>query len=282
MRVGISACSNGQDIEYKCKINSLVDIFGAIGIEAVLAEHIYAKTDDFSGTDKERASDLMRFYKDDGIDAIYDISGGDLANGILKYLDYDIIKSSNKCFWGYSDLTTVINAIYSMTGKASVLYQVKNLISLEAAHRRKWFEDYIKGENNSLFDIEYEFLQGSRMEGVVVGGNIRCLLKLAGTKYFPDMEWKIILLEALGGKSGQIVTLFHQLEHLGAFDKAAGILLGTFINYERANPELSIFDILKENISESLPVAQTMDIGHGRESKAIFIGKSRLFTKNLT
>ena len=86
----------------------------------------------FSGTDEERAADLMRFYKDDSIDAIYDISGGDLANGVLRYLDFDTIADSDKTFWGYSDLTTVINAIYAKTGKSSVLYQIKNLIGSEA------------------------------------------------------------------------------------------------------------------------------------------------------
>ena len=48
---------------------------------------------------------------------IYDISGGDIANEILPYLDFEVIKNSGKRFWGYSDLTTVINAIYEKTGK---------------------------------------------------------------------------------------------------------------------------------------------------------------------
>ena len=39
------------------------------------------------------------------------------------------------------------------------------------------------------------------MEGIVVGGNIRCLLKLAGTPYWPDMREKILLLESFGGKT---------------------------------------------------------------------------------
>ena len=32
------------------------------------------------------------FYENDDIKAIFDISGGDIANEILDYLDYDIIK----------------------------------------------------------------------------------------------------------------------------------------------------------------------------------------------
>ncbi len=69
----------------------------------------------------------MRFFNDPEVEEIYDISGGDLAN-VLDGLDYAAIGKSRAVFWGYSDLTTVINAIYAQTGKSSVLYQVKNMV----------------------------------------------------------------------------------------------------------------------------------------------------------
>ena len=96
MKVGIVACSNGQRKEWKEQNEQLVDVLNIMGIEAVLSPHIMSKTDEFSGTDEERAADLMKFWTDDSIDAIYDISGGDLANGILKYLDYDLISPKRK------------------------------------------------------------------------------------------------------------------------------------------------------------------------------------------
>lgn len=273
MRVGISACSNGHLKEWEYQIDELTAVLKGFEIEPVLAPHILVTTDEFSGTDEERAADLMRFYEDDSIEAIYDISGGDLANGVLKYLDFDVIANSGKRFWGYSDLTTVINAIYAMTGKSSVLYQVKNMVYSEADLQRKRFADYLSGDKTSLFDFNYEFLQGNHMEGIVIGGNIRCLLKLAGTKYWPDMKGKILLLESLGGESGQIATLFTQLEHLGVFEQVSGVLLGTFTNYEKADLELSVYDLLKMHVSSSLPVATTAEIGHGHNSKAIEIGE---------
>ena len=69
----------------------------------------------------------MNFYRDDSVEEIFDVSGGDLANEILPYLDFQTIAYGKKHFWGYSDLTTVLNAIYARTGKSSVLYQVRNL-----------------------------------------------------------------------------------------------------------------------------------------------------------
>ena len=278
MRVGLTACSNGQQTAWEPQISKLCRILSEMGIEAEEAEHIYAKIDDFAGTDKERAEDLMQFFRDESINAIFDISGGDLANGVLKYLKYEEIAHAAKRFWGYSDLTTVINAIYAKTGKESVLYQVKNMVFSEGDLQIKRFADYFSGKNSGLFDIQYSFLQGSSMEGVVIGGNIRCFLKLAGTEYWPDVSGKILLLESLGGESGAIATAFTQLEQLGVFDCISGVLLGTFTRYEEAGLKMSIFDLLKMHISETLPVAKTSEIGHGTDSKAIVIGRNMRFT----
>ena len=110
------------------------------------------------------------------------------------------------------------------------------------------------------------------MEGVVVGGNIRCLLKLAGTEYWPEMNGKILLLEAYGGEISQIATLFTQLEQMGVYKQVAGIILGTFTAYEKSGATQSVFDLLKEHIPKTLPVAKTSEIGHGGDSKAIVIG----------
>lgn len=53
----------------------------------------------------------MELYTDNRIKAIFDISGGDMCNELLDKLDYNIIKENNKPFFGYSDLTAIINAI---------------------------------------------------------------------------------------------------------------------------------------------------------------------------
>ena len=277
MKIGISACSNGHKEEWAGQVDELVCILKDLGVEPVLVEHIMARKDTYSGTDKERAADLMRLYEDESIDAICDISGGDLANGVLKYLDFDVIGNSNKTFWGYSDLTTVINAIYTMTGKPSVLYQIKNLVYCKTDVQRKRIEAYLNGSETELFDINYDFLQGDSMEGIVVGGNLRCFTKLAGTRFWPDMTGKILLLESLYGDSGHIATMITQLEQMGVFDQVAGVLLGTFTHHEKEGFEYSIYDLLKMHISEDLPVAQTREIGHGNDSKAIIIGKKMRF-----
>ena len=272
-KVGIVCCSNGQKITYREKIELLRDTLEGMGLVPVFSDYIYEKEDVFSGTAKERAHALMNFYKDDAIKVIFDISGGDIANGILPYLDFDIINKSDKQFWGYSDLTVIVNSIYKKTGKTSVLYQIRNLIYADKERQTVNFEKAMFLDSEELYQLNYEFVQGEKMQGIVVGGNIRCFLKLAGTEYMPDLTGKILLLESFSGTSAKMETYLAQLSQIGAFDKVAGILLGTFTEMEEQDCKPDIVTLLQNYVGEDVPIAVTKEIGHGVDSKAIVIGQ---------
>lgn len=278
-KIGIVCCSNGQKWTYtekiKCLENTLIDI----GLQPVFSDCVYEKESIFSGTVKERANALMKFYKDEEIKGIFDISGGDVANGILPYLDYEIIANSSKMFWGYSDLTTVINAIYKRTGKASVLYQIRNLIYDYKEQQIANFKNTIIHNGNDLFNINYKFIQQSKMHGIVVGGNIRCFLKLAGTEYMPELTDKILLLESFGGTVAKMETYLCQLQQMGVYDKVAGIILGTFTEMETEKCIPTIETLVKKIVGEDLPITVTRDIGHGTDSKGIIIGQELYLEK---
>lgn len=277
-KAGIVCCSNGWKREKNKQIR-LQEALLKIPLTPVFSPYIMERDSVESGSPMERGQALMDFYRDDSIRSIFDISGGDIANGILPYLDYDVIAGSDKLFWGYSDLTTVINAIYTKTGKASVLYQICNLLYEHGEEQQKHVRDTIFGNGEALFTFPYEFLQGQGMEGVVVGGNVRCFLKLAGTFYFPDLQDKILLLESLGGTAAQMLTYFSQLQQLGVFERVRGILLGTFTQMEQELCRPDVWTLLQRFIGTTLPVAKTAYIGHGTDSRAIMVGEYREFER---
>ena len=268
-KAAIVACSNAKEFQYKPQIDDLTAYLHSVGIEAVLSDCIFSDDSVFSGTPRERAAQLMRMYRDPEVEEIYDISGGDVANQILDELDYEAIAASKATFWGYSDLSTVLNAIYTMTGKESVLYQIRNVVRGDStAIQRARFQN-----RADLFNPAFTFVQKTAMKGVVVGGNIRCFLKLAGTRYFPNLDAKILLLESLGGEVPQMATYLAQLKQMGAFDKVNGVLLGTFTAMERGHCTPDIVTLVKEVCGPDMPIAKTAEIGHGHDSKAIIIGR---------
>lgn len=278
-KIGIVCCSNGQKTSYVDKIKMLEDILMGINLQPVFSDYIYESESIFSGTSEERANALMELYRNEDIIHICDISGGDVANGILPYLDYDFISGSDKVFWGYSDLTTVINAIYAKTGKTSVLYQIRNMLYDYRERQIRDFTNTVIKQKNDLFEIDYNFIQGKEMRGIVVGGNIRCFLKLAGTEYMPDLQDKILLLEGYSGGVAKMETYLCQLQQLGAFEKINGILLGTFTEMEREGCNPDIETLVKRIVGSDMPIAVTRDIGHGTDAKGIVIGREMLISK---
>lgn len=279
-KVGIVCCSNGQKREYAGKIERLEAVLRTVGLQPVLSDHIYVTEKGSSGTGRERAKALMDFYQDDRIKGIFDISGGDLANGVLPFLDYKVIANSDKTFWGYSDLTTVINAIYAKTGKASVLYQIRNLIYEHGERQTTDFRNSVIEGGDDLFRIDdwvpvagQQARKYGNLQGTVVGGNIRCFLKLAGTEYMPELAGKVLLLESYRGTAELMESYLSQLEQLGAFRKVSGILLGTFTEMQEKKYEPPIETLVRRYAGDDLPIAVTRQIGHGTDSKGIWIGK---------
>ena len=127
--VGITACSNGLKKESAPNYRRLIQTLQDFGCNVKESSCIFEKDGPFSGSGEQRACQLMKLFSDNETEEIYDVSGGDMANQVLDLLDYNKIAKSKATFWGYSDLTTVINALYTATGKSSVLYQIRNIVS---------------------------------------------------------------------------------------------------------------------------------------------------------
>ena len=250
--VAIVACSNGLDEKMKPKIEELVIILNEIGLKTIISDKVYKKYSAFNGTGKERADVLLKYYRHNEVKAIFDVSGGDLSNEILQYLDFNDINKNYKPYFGYSDLTVVVNALYSKTNQKNYLYQIR-----------------------SILNFEYEWIQGNFMSGIVVGGNIRCFLKLAGTEYMPDFKDKLLFLESFSGDVPKMVSYLTQYKHMGIFKKVNGIILGSYTEMERENYSPTIVDIIKRIVDDSsMPIVKTNEIGHGIDSKCIIIGEN--------
>ena len=276
-KIALVVCSNGKNIEDKERLERLESILVEMGLVPVFTKYIYKDKFGRGAKAQVRGEELMSFYKNKEIKVIFDISGGDIANEILDYLDYDVIKRNYKPFFGYSDLTTVLNVLRSQTNEVNYLYQILNII--ESEEIKTSVENTFMKNEQTLFDVKWKFLQGSRIEGEVIGGNIRCFLKLAGTRYFPEVENKVLFIEGLGTSIEGLVTHLAQLKQIGVFDKISGLLIGTFTKIEKEISEEELYELIREYIPSSLAVAKTQEVGHARNSKVLKIGE-KIYIKN--
>lgn len=273
-QVALVGCSNPQVLSYKPRIDELIEVLESLGLKVISSPCIYEREDGFNGSAKEKADVFINFYKDTEIKAIFDLSGGDLANEVLEYLDYECLKTlPPKAVFGYSDLTTVLNALYSKVDLPTYLYQVRFLIGSDRKIQKERIQKSLFEEADDLFKLDYHFVQGSKLEGVVVGGNIRCFLKLAGTPYMPDFTDKVLLLESYSGGPMQMSTYLNQYKQLGVFKQIKGIILGTYTVMEQENLSPTIETLVQKIVDDpTMPIVKTADIGHHMDSKCIKIG----------
>lgn len=199
-------------------------------------------------TGKERAETWNNWMKDGSFDYIFDISGGDLSIEVIPYLDFEVYRTNKTLFMGYSDLTPILNILASY--KKVGLFQIKGNTNIEDIHKM------IEGKESSLFAA-----------GSYMGGNIRCLLKLAGTDYFPDMTDKHLFLESYSGKENRIRAYFSQLELMGIFDRVKAVTLGQFTELDQTD------SVFLENwaYAQFFPVYRNKTVGHSKDSKGIWI-----------
>ncbi len=249
----------------------LEDILKGMGIDVELSSYLFENDGNVENSAQLKATNLMRFYQDDTITHIVDISGGDTANEVLPLLDFKAIQESHKPFMGYSDLSVILNSLYAKTQNMGYLYSAMNLLREDSLKQISNFEDTFINGSNALFDFNYTFLRGESLQGVLVGGNIRCLAKLFGTPYCPDFSDKILLLESRGGDANSIKSLLNQYSQVGVFKQVRGIVLGTFSNMEKHHIMPTVESMVL-NLTKDIPIVKTFDIGHEPNSKCIKIG----------
>ena len=269
-KAALTACSDPRSPERQEEVSRLCEVLEAEGLEIVENPDLFL--DDVLD-ERIKAEALNRLFRNPEIEMIFDISGGDLANSVLPYLDYEAIQKSRALFFGFSDLTTVLNAIHAKTGKEVVNYQVRYLLYDHASEQIPFFREQVLTNRFSPDVLQAHFLRGSRMQGKILGGNIRCFLKLAGTPYWPDLCGSILLLESLGGGPKQMITAVQQYKQMGVFDQVSGILLGTFSKMEDDQAVPDMKEIVLRLVPENIPVAETRFVGHRNDARAVILGR---------
>lgn len=274
MMVGIVASSDPLPQDMGARIEELCSFFAAFDISTKLSSCIFEPPSGAVYSPSQRGAVVNSFYRDPQIQAILDVSGGNGANQILETLEYPMIVQAKKPYIGYSDISVILNAMYSKTGVPGCLFPPLTLTGAGSERKKEQFiASFLKAEEG-LYAFTYHFLQCTRMSGVVLGGNLRCTLKLAGTPFWPDVRNAILLLESRSGTPSSLMTLLYQLRQMGAYSKLAGILLGEFTQMEQEKAAPSIEElVLQATAGYDLPIAKTNEIGHSKQSKAIWIGE---------
>ena len=88
-------------------IDRSVAVLERLGFKPKLAPNVRKRWGFLAGSDRDRASDLMKMFADRKVKAIICVRGGYGTSRLLPLLDYRAIRANPKIFIGYSDITSL-------------------------------------------------------------------------------------------------------------------------------------------------------------------------------
>jgi muramoyltetrapeptide carboxypeptidase len=263
------------------------EVFEALGFKVKIGQHVLDRWGDLAGKDRDRATDIHKFIKDPEVKALVCIRGGWGSQRLLTYLDYEMIAANPKIILGYSDITTLLNAIYAKTGLVTFHGPVG--ISTFSTYTIDYFEQVLmsdeqevlfqnppKGEKD-LIETENRIVRINPgiAEGILIGGNLSLMAALIGTPYEPNYRDKLLFLEEVGEKTYAIDRMLAHLQQAGNLKKLRGIVIGKFTDCKPAEGygAFSVEELLRQYLEPlKIPAYMGAMIGHVTDKWTVPIG----------
>jgi muramoyltetrapeptide carboxypeptidase LdcA involved in peptidoglycan recycling len=261
--------------------------FHNLGLELVFSKNVYEVDEFDSSSIESRVEDLHQAFLDTSIKGIFASYGGYNSNQLLRYIDWEIIRSNPKIFVGYSDITALQNAIFTKTGlitysgplysnfsqklyfEYTLDYIEKSLFHTEeysVLPSKSWSDDnwYKNQDNRDLISNNgWLIINGGEAEGRILGGNLCTFNLLQGTEYFPDITNSILFLEDDSEASlGLFERDLQSLIHLPNFNTVKGIVIGRFQKESKVVDDLLIKVIKSKRELNTIPIIANVDFGH--------------------
>ena len=251
----------------------------ALGFKVRTGAHYASRYGHLAGTDVQRAGDLNAMFADDEVKAIVCVRGGSGAARLLPLLDYDAIRANPKVLLGYSDITALHSAILSQAGLVTFHGPIGsgswNQFNVDQ-FKRLFFQRELMQYRNTV-DAGEELvprkhrtltITGGKARGELVGGNLTVLTALAGSKYVPDFDGRILFLEDVEEAPYRIDRMLTTLKLMGALDRIAGFIFGecTDCGPGEGFGSLTLDQIFDDHIRPlGIPAYRGAMIGHIRE-----------------
>jgi muramoyltetrapeptide carboxypeptidase len=260
-----------------------------LGFKTVIGDHLNDRFGYLAGTDRNRAEDVNAMFRRTDVQGIIAVRGGWGCLRMIPYLDYEMIRRHPKVILGYSDITTVLNAIYLRTG----------LVTFHGPVAISTFNDYTNEylrkavltptpiglvappprSANGHDDTSIVSLGTGRGTGPLVGGNLSLIVTMLGTPFEIDLRGKVLFLEEVDEEPYRVDRMLTHLWLAGHLQKLAGLVIGKFSNCvpKKENPEYPVSFTVEELFQErivplGIPAIAGVMIGHISSKLTVPIG----------
>ena len=253
------------------------------GFEIKTGDTVGKKDFTFGGNDAERLNDFQQLLDDHSVKAIMCARGGYGAVRIIDELDFKKMNKHPKWIIGFSDVTVI----------HSHLNRNFRIASIHSKMCNSFPSDWSKAEPVQIESIESirKCLTGEKMhylfspaannktglvDGELVGGNLKTLESLAGSKSDISTRDKILFVEDTGEYLYSIDRMFWNLKRTGKLAHLKGLIIGGFKPKKDDDGEefgKTLEEIVLEKVTEyNYPVCFDFPVGHQKNNMALKCG----------
>lgn len=264
-------CPAGPVREHR--LESGIDTLRSMGLKVKLGDHVRAARGYLAGSDRDRAEDINKMFRDRSIKGIFCVRGGFGTTRILDLLDYHAMGQNPKVFVGYSDITALHLALAKRSGLVTfdgpmVAEMTDDFPGYNRDHlERALFSNRSVGEIKSPEgEKPPQVLFPGKAEGPLRGGNLSLICSTLGTNYEIDTRGCILFLEEVGEPPYKIDRMLTHLGMAGKLKDAAALVFGHWKDCtDERNPQSSVESLLADIAArEQKPCLSNLMIGHDR------------------
>jgi muramoyltetrapeptide carboxypeptidase len=254
------------------------------GFEIKIGTTVGKKDATFGGTDEERLQDLQQMLDDKNIKAIMCARGGYGAVRIIDQLDFTKFALHPKWIIGFSDITVIHSHLNKNFGIASIHSKMCNSFPKEWSKAEPVQMETIESIQKCLSGEKMQYIvtandknKTGTATGVLVGGNLKTLETLAGSKSDINTDGKILFVEDTGEYLYSIDRMFWNLKRTGKLSRLKALIIGGFKVKPAEDPAdefgKNLFDIVLEKVKEyNYPVCFDFPVGHQKNNFALKCG----------
>ena len=259
------------------------------GFNIKTGESIGKRNFTFGGTDEERARDFQKMLDDPSIKAIMCARGGYGFVRIIDQLRFETFAVKPKWIIGFSDLTVLHNHLSSNFGIASIHSKMCNSFPEDWSRAEPIQVETINSIRQALTGekLYYKAVHNEKnrkgvAEGILVGGNLKTIESLAGSKSDLETTGRILFVEDTCEYLYSIDRMFWNLKRTGKLSRLKGLIIGGFkVKPDDPGEEfaLSLYDIVLEKVKNfNYPVCFDFPVGHQKNNYALKCGIKHLLT----
>ena len=264
------------------------------GFQVKVGETVGKKDGTLGGTDDERTRDLQRLLDDKIIKAVLCARGGYGAVRIIDALDFTRFVQHPKWIIGFSDATVLHCHLNRNFGIASIHSKMCNSFPADWDGAEQVQRDTIDSIRKCLTGetMQYNVAPNvtnrpGKAAGALVGGNLKTIETLAGSKSDLNTNGKILFVEDTGEYLYSIDRMFWNLQRTGKLEKLKGLIIGGFKIKASEDPAEEFNKNLQEIVLEkvkkfSYPVCFDFPVGHQKNNVALKCGVKHLLSVTTT